>query len=120
MPDVSASQGFRTELRHSGIDILGELPWGSHFCNFFESKEDLLQILVPYFKAGLINNEFCLCITSDPISVEVAYEAMRNEIQDFDKYESKEQITILSHSDWYLNDKTFVPGHCYQWLVSKA
>ncbi|MGV3530343.1 MAG: MEDS domain-containing protein [Flavisolibacter sp.] len=109
MPDVSASQGFRTELRHSGIDILGELPWGSHFCNFFESKEDLLQILVPYFKAGLINNEFCLWITSDPISVEVAYEAMRNEIQDFDKYESKEQITILSHSDWYLNDKTFVP-----------
>lgn len=109
MPNDSANQGFHTELRHSGIDILGELPWGSHFCNFFESKEDLLQILVPYFKAGLVNNEFCLWITSDPVSVEAAYEAMRNEIQDFAKYESKEQITILSHEDWYLNDNTFVP-----------
>lgn len=109
MSDDSAIQGFHTELRHSGIDILGELPWGYHFCNFFESKEDLLQILVPYFKAGLISNEFCLWITSDPITVEAAYEALRNEIQDFAKYESKEQISILSHEDWYLKDKTFVP-----------
>jgi len=109
MSNDSASQGIQTEPRNSGIEVLGELPWGSHFCNFFESKEDLLQILVPYFKAGLINNEFCLWITSDPVTVEAAYEALRTEIQDFDKYESKEQITILSHEDWYLKDKTFVP-----------
>lgn len=109
MPDDSANQGFHTELRHSGIDILGEVPWGSHFCNFFESKEDLLQILVPYFKTGLINNEFCLWITSDPVSVEDAYEALRKEIHDFDNYERQEQIAILSHADWYLNDKIFVP-----------
>lgn len=109
MPDDTACQGFHTELRHSGIDILGEIPWGSHFCNFFESKEDLLQILVPYFRAGLINNEFCLWITSDPVSVDDAYEALRNEVHGFDKYEKKQQITILSHADWYLNDRTFVP-----------
>jgi signal transduction histidine kinase len=109
MPTESASQGIQTELRHSGIDVLGELPWGSHFCNFFESKEDLLQILIPYFKAGLQNNEFCLWITSDPINVEAAYEALRNELHDFDIYEKKEQIIILSHTDWYLKDNTFVP-----------
>lgn len=109
MPNDSASQGTPSELRNSGIEVIGELPWGSHFCNFFETKEDLLQILVPYFKIGLINNEFCLWITSDPITVEVAYEALRKEIPDFDEYEKKEQITILSHTDWYLKDKTFVP-----------
>ncbi len=109
MPTDSTTQGVQVELRDSGIDILGELPWGSHFCNFFESKEDLLQILVPYFKAGLLNNEFCLWITCDPISVEDAYEALRKEMQDFSEYEKKEQIAILSHADWYLNDKTFVP-----------
>ncbi len=109
MPNDLPDQGSLTGLRNSGIEVLGELPWGSHFCNFFESKEDLLQILVPYFRAGLINNEFCLWITSDPVTVEAAYEALRNEIQDFDNYEKKEQITILSHTDWYLKDKTFVP-----------
>jgi PAS domain S-box-containing protein len=109
MPNDSTSQGFQTGLRNSGIEVIGEIPWGSHFCNFFESEEDLLQILVPYFKTGLINNEFCLWITSDPITVTIASEALRKGIPDFDKYEKKEQITILSHSDWYLKDKTFVP-----------
>ncbi|MDP1801465.1 MAG: MEDS domain-containing protein [Bacteroidota bacterium] len=105
----SDSKCGQVGLRNSGIEILGELPWGSHFCNFFDNKEDLLQLIIPYFKAGLINNEFCLWITSDPITVEIAYEELRKEIHDFDKYEKKEQITILSHTDWYLQDKTFVP-----------
>jgi PAS domain S-box-containing protein len=109
MPNDSLIQGFQTGLRNSGIEVIGELPWGSHFCNFFESKEDLLQILVPYFKTGLINNEFCLWITSDPITVAIAYEALRKEIPDFDNYEKKEQIAILPHTDWYLKDNTFVP-----------
>jgi PAS domain S-box-containing protein len=109
MPSDSTGQGIQIELRNSGIEVLGELPWGSHFCNFFESKEDLLQILIPYFKAGLTNNEFCLWVTSDPLTVEVAYEALRNEVHDFDKYQKNEQIVVLSHEDWYLKDRTFVP-----------
>ncbi|QNA43193.1 MEDS domain-containing protein [Lacibacter sediminis] len=109
MPSNSANEGDQLELRSSGIEVLGELPWGSHFCNFFESKEDLLQILVPYFKAGLLSNEYCLWITSDPVSVEDAYDALRNEMHDFDDYQKNQQIVILSHTDWYLKDQTFVP-----------
>jgi len=40
-------------LRTSGIDIIGDVPWGTHFCQFYQTKEDLMNILVPYFKAGL-------------------------------------------------------------------
>lgn len=109
MPNDLPVQGSLTGLRNSGIEVIGELPWGSHFCNFFESKEDLLQILIPYFKAGLINNEFCLWITSDPITVAIATEVLQKEIPDFDAYEKKEQIVILSHAEWYLKDNTFVP-----------
>lgn len=76
MPNDSAGQGAHTQLRNSGIDVIGGIPWGSHFCNFFDSREDLLEILVPYFRTGLINNEFCLWITSDPITVELAYDAL--------------------------------------------
>jgi PAS domain S-box-containing protein len=109
MPNDLISQGFQTGLRNSGIEVIGELPWGSHFCNFYESQEDLLQILVPYFKTGLLNNEYCLWITSDPLTTTIAAEALRNAIPDFDHYEKKEQIAILSHADWYLQDNTFVP-----------
>ncbi len=109
MPNDVTRKGDQTELRDSGVEVIGELPWGSHFCNFFDTKEDLLQILVPYFKAGLINNEFCLWITSDPITVDIAYDALRKEIPGFDIYEKREQIIILPHTDWYLKDGTFIP-----------
>jgi hypothetical protein len=46
-----------TELRRSGIDVVGDMPWGTHFCQFYDTKDDLLEILVPYFKAGLESNE---------------------------------------------------------------
>lgn len=109
MPNDSNGRAIQTGIRHSGIEVIGELPWGSHFCNFFESKEDLLQILIPYFRTGLLNNEFCLWITSDPLTTEMAKDALRNSLPDFVAYEEKEQIEILSHAEWYLKDNTFVP-----------
>ena len=52
------------ELRKTGISVVGDMPWGIHFCCFYETKEDLLDILVLYFKVGLENNEFCLWVIS--------------------------------------------------------
>jgi hypothetical protein len=51
-------------LRKSGIDIVGPVPWGTHFCQFYETSQDLIEILVPYFKEGLQQNEFCMWVTS--------------------------------------------------------
>ena len=42
-----------TETRKTGIEVVGEMPWGSHFCLFYETKQDLLETLVSYCKAGL-------------------------------------------------------------------
>lgn len=41
------------QLRDIGIDIIGKAPWGTHFCQFYQTREDLIDTLVPYFKAGL-------------------------------------------------------------------
>ena len=56
-----ATQRVDPQLRKTGIGVVGDVPWGTHFFMFYETKEDLLDTLVPYFKAGLENNEFCLC-----------------------------------------------------------
>jgi len=96
------------EMRPSGLAILGNLPWGSHFCNFFDTKQDLLDILVPYFKAGLENNEFCLWITFNPVTPHEAQLALQQAIPEFDRYLQKHAIEILPHTDWYLNDGRFV------------
>ena len=48
------------ELRKTGISVVGDVPWGTHFCTFYETPQDLLDILVPFFNTGLENKEFCL------------------------------------------------------------
>ncbi|MBC7934110.1 MAG: MEDS domain-containing protein [Rhizobacter sp.] len=94
------------DLRVSGIDVLGDLPWGSHICNFYDSKEDLLEILIPYYKAGLENNEFCLWVASQ-LPIHEAWEALYKAIPDLQKYIDKKSIEIIAYSDWYLEDGEF-------------
>jgi PAS domain S-box-containing protein len=98
-----------SELRKSGIDVLGDIPWGSHFCNFYETKQDLLDMLVPYFKTGLENKEFCLWILSNSglISVKEAKEALKHVVPDLEQHLSKGDIEIFNETDWYLQDNVF-------------
>jgi len=98
----------RTEkIRKTGIDIIGDAPWGTHFCQFYQTKEDLLDILVPYFKAGLENNEFCMWVTSEPLSEEEAKKEMREAVPNFDQHLRSGQIEIVPHTEWYLKDGAF-------------
>ena len=85
------------QLRQSGIEGLGEIEWGSHFCQFYETKEDLLELLVPYFKAGLENNEYCLWIIADPMTIDDALRGLQKTVPDFQKYLQKKSIEILPY-----------------------
>ncbi len=97
------------ELRESGIEALGKIPWGSHFCNFYETKQDLLDTVVPYFKTGLESKEFCLWIVSNSglITVEDAKEALKQAVPDFEWYFSDKNIEILNETNWYLEGNVF-------------
>jgi len=91
----------------TGIEVIGQVPWGTHFCQFYQTKQDLLDTLVPYFKAGLENNEFCMWITAEPLSAQEAHQAMRRAVPDFADRLKKGQIEILPHTEWYLMDGKF-------------
>ena len=95
------------KLVNTGIDVIGPVPWGTHFCQFYQTKADLLDTLVPYFKAGLENNEFCMWITAGPLSAQEARQAMRLAVPDFTDRLAKSQIEILPHTDWYLKGGSF-------------
>ncbi len=94
-------------LVKTGIDVIGEVPWGTHFCQFYQTKADLLDTLVPYFKAGLENNEFCMWITSEPLSAQEARRAIRRAVPDFADRLARGQIEILPHTKWYLEGGKF-------------
>jgi len=98
---------MRESLRKSGIDIIGDVPWGTHFCQFYQTKEDLVDMLVPYFKAGLENNEFCLWVTAQPLEVEDAKEAMKKVVPDIDVYLGKGQMEIIPYTHGYIKEGIF-------------
>ena len=95
------------EIRKSGLAIIGGIPWGAHFCQFYQTKQDLLDILVPYFQAGLENNEFCMWVTADNLTAAEAHKAMAKEVKDFSLYIKKGQIEILPYTEWYLKEGVF-------------
>jgi MEDS: MEthanogen/methylotroph, DcmR Sensory domain len=57
-----------TEMRKTGVDVVGDMPWGTHFCLFYETTADLLETLVAYCKAGLQSREFCLWVVAAPLT----------------------------------------------------
>jgi len=107
------------ELRNSGIDVIGDVPWGTHFCQFYQTKQDLIDILVPYFKAGLEDNEFCMWVTSEPLVVAEAKQAMRKAVNDFDEYLHRGQIEIIPYNEWYLLGGTFNDDRVLNGWISK-
>jgi C4-dicarboxylate-specific signal transduction histidine kinase len=96
-----------TDLRHTGIDVVGDMPWGTHFCLFYENEADLLETLACYCKAGLENQEFCLWVVAAPVTVEDARRALKQAVPEFDRYLAEGSIEILPARDWYLKDGLF-------------
>jgi PAS domain S-box-containing protein len=94
-------------MRKSGFDVVGDIPWGTHFCLFYEKKADLLDIAIAYCKAGLESQEFCLWVVADPLTVEEATRALNEAIPDCYRYFADQSIEIVASREWYLPDGTF-------------
>src|SRR5207237_8166982 len=96
-----------TEMRKTGIDVVGDMPWGTHFCLFYETKADVLDTLVSYCNAGLKSEEFCLWVVSEPVTVDEAKHALNRTVPELDRYLADHSIEIVSARDWYLQGRTF-------------
>ena len=93
--------------RESGLGFVRDINWGTHVCQFYKTKQDLIDILVPYFSNGLRNNEFCIWVTSEFLTEEEAISAMSKAMPDFSKYLENGQMEIFPHTDWYLKEGKF-------------
>lgn len=98
---------MKSSLRESGNEILGAIPWGTHLCHLYETKQDLLDIILPYFAAGLRNNEFCLWITSDPVGNEEAERELSAVVPDLAEYIRRGQLEIVPYDQWYARAGSF-------------
>jgi signal transduction histidine kinase len=90
------------QLRATGIGVVGDVPWGTHFFLFHETKEDLIEACIPYFRAGLESGELCIWAIGDPLTEEEVRYCLRDAIPGFDDYFDNRRIEIVRGREWYM------------------
>lgn len=103
----------------SGLKTVPHLQWGSHLAHFFTSGSELRNVLVPYFKAGLENNERCLWVTGAALNAEQARSALRAAVPDLDKRERQKQIEIANGEEWYASGEKLRPAELVSGLLHR-
>ncbi len=107
------------ERAPSGLQAMASLAWGSHIGQFFRSADDLCDVLVPYFLAGLQNNERCLWVTAAPLDAEAARAALRRVVPDLDARELRGDIEILDGNAFYDRRQPLAPAALVDGLLQR-
>ena len=94
-------------LRPTGLRPLGDVPFGAHVCVFYESRQDLLDAVVAFFKAGLVAGEACAWAVSPPFDTATAEGALEEAIPDFTGRLASGQIEIIDGYGFYLHGDRF-------------
>jgi len=100
--------------------MVGDVPWGTHFFMFYETKEDLLDTLVPYFKAGLETGELCLWLVSEPLTEEEARNALREAMPEFERYLADRSIEFARGHQFYLSGNDLDLGRVIRAWAAKT
>lgn len=90
-------------ITECGIPGIGNIPFGIHLCHFYPERQDLVDSLVPYFMAGLRNNERCLWITAPPLPADEARAELAKVLPSLETMIQEERIRIVEATEWYGN-----------------
>jgi hypothetical protein len=63
--------------------ILSGVEHGSHLCAFYETKDDLIDLVLPFFDAGLNQGELCVWMMPDYVSEQEAAAVAAKRIIEF-------------------------------------
>jgi hypothetical protein len=93
--------------RRSGIPGVGNIGWGEHLCALYNRKQELLKLVVSFIEAGLLDNEFCMWITGEPITQRDAFEALEAVLPEAHEYLIRKRLEILPYHQSYLSSGAF-------------
>ena len=88
-------------LTECGLPGIERIPYGLHACHFYASREALVEALVPYFMAGLRNNERCLWVTAPPLPPEEASRAIERGMPGALGALASGALRITDFDSWY-------------------
>jgi signal transduction histidine kinase len=74
--------------------------WGAHLCHFYRTREELEEIVVPFFAAGVANHEKCIWIATAQLPAERARALFARALPDLDARIGDGQVAIIDRDDW--------------------
>ena len=91
----------RNNCINTGITAISKVGRGTHICHFFKGREDLTDVIIPFIRAGLLDNEKCILLTSDLLEKNEAYRELNITVTDTNDYINSGQLVVADHNDWY-------------------
>jgi hypothetical protein len=88
-------------LTDCGLPGISRIPYGLHACHFYPDRERLVEALVPYFLAGLRNNERRLWVAAPPLPAPDARQALEAAWNGVGAAFDSGAIRILDFDEWY-------------------
>ncbi len=88
-------------ITDSGLPGIKPIVHGSHLCHFYPSRQELIESLVPFFQAGLRNNERCLWVTADPLPAAEAKMELARVVPDMQERIAAGELRIADGPEWY-------------------
>jgi two-component system, sensor histidine kinase PdtaS len=83
----------------SAIEAGLNLQWGAHLCQIYRSQDELLELVVPFFRQGLRDHERCIWVVTPPLTPKAARGALEPALPDFG-----DQIAFQEHDDFRAPD----------------
>jgi len=93
----------------TGLPCPEHVEWGAHLCHFYETLDDLLDAIVPFFESGLAHRELCVWVTAPPLTVEHARRVLTARVPTLPRLIADGQIDIVEHQDFYLRGGSLDP-----------
>jgi PAS domain S-box-containing protein len=110
--------GAENTLRKFGADQVEAVPWGTHFCQFYQTTQDLIDVLTPYFAAGFRGNEYCIWTTPTAQQGTNTKTFLKQAIPRFNHYLKQEKLSIIDPADFFVAGK-FDPNTILEKLLQQ-
>ena len=90
-----------SHLTECGLPGITRIPYGVHMCSFYNTRDELITALVPFFAAGLRRNERCIWITAAPLRAVDAIAELEKVDPGVRAAIASGSLVVRDYEDWY-------------------
>jgi signal transduction histidine kinase len=96
-----------SEQRDTGISVLGPMPWSTHASLFYETTDDLVDTIVPFFEAGLRAGELCVWLPARPSIADAVRDGLGGRLADFDERLARRDMMFVEGDRFFRPEGVF-------------